>query len=220
MCEIEAPQPHSFGRRCLPFKRHLHPFFCTEERFIVEQQVWAQPMFWGKEPMTRLMRVNKLLYREAHDILWSKFALHASAGLNPVSATVFRKWLFEHNPRAFQTVKHIHYRWSISVPRSDIDPKAMIPYAGRQLTGDTLILFRHVRAFPKSCTVHFQIFIHPRTNYKTNEVLPEANTHEAKSAAVEEIMSASGLCGSVEVTITLEPNIYVPNWPGADDIMH
>ncbi|KAF2866919.1 hypothetical protein BDV95DRAFT_611212 [Massariosphaeria phaeospora] len=64
MCEIENRQPYPFGRKSLPIDRHLHPVFPRTELVQLENRVWDRSSFWGKEPMTRLMRVSKQLYEE------------------------------------------------------------------------------------------------------------------------------------------------------------
>jgi hypothetical protein len=102
MCEIEERHPYPLGRKSLPFDRQLHPIFSRVEVVKLEKLVWGRPSFWGKEPMTRLMRVNKQLYEEVYQILWSDFALHV-ASLNALHETAVLDWL-ETTTRAPSTV--------------------------------------------------------------------------------------------------------------------
>lgn len=107
--EIEERQPYPLGRKSLPFDRPLHPIFSRNEVLKLEKQVWGQSSFWGKEPMTRIMRDSKQLYAEIYQILWSDFALHV-ASPNPLHGAAVLDWLDTYNPRAFEAVKHLHVR--------------------------------------------------------------------------------------------------------------
>lgn len=143
MCDIEARQPYPLGRKSLPFDRHLHPVFSREELATLEQRVWGCPSFWGKEPMTRLMRVNKQFYKEVYKILWSDFALH-TAGLLANDESVILDWLDTYNLRAFDSVRHVHIRWELLV-------NSLMPGWDYDRDG----IMAHIKSFPGLLSVRF-----------------------------------------------------------------
>lgn len=147
MVEIEDRQPYPLGRASLPYDRLLHPIFSRDEMCKLEKQVWGQSSFWGREPMTRLMRVNKRIYAEVYRILWSDFALHNAAWREKKESAVV-EWLERYNPRAFESVRHLHLRYS-AMPQCD--------EGSWDYERNTLIGF--IRMFPGILSVRFQISI-------------------------------------------------------------
>lgn len=191
MCEIEERHPYPLGRKSLPFDRQLHPIFSRVEVVKLEKQVWGRPSFWGKEPMTRLMRANKQLYEEVYQILWSDFALHV-ASLNALHETAVLDWLETYNPRAFDRVRHLHIRWEFP-PDS---PPSRWDY-------DRDRIMRYICSFPGVVSIRFQIYLYGGE---------DKDTAEAKSTATERILRLVALCGELDVKISWEPNSEWPGW--------
>ncbi|KAF2800339.1 hypothetical protein K505DRAFT_228919 [Melanomma pulvis-pyrius CBS 109.77] len=198
MCGIEARQPYPLGRKSLPFDRHLHPVFSREELATLEQRVWGCPSFWGKETMTRLMRVNKQFYEEVYKILWSDFALH-TAGLLENDESVILDWLDTYNPRAFDSVRHVHIRWEVLVtsPMPDWD-----------YYRDNIMAY--IKSFPGLLSVRFQISLQKSFSSEENDM------DELKPLAVERILTLVGLLGNLDVKISWEPH---PRWPDGKEII-
>jgi hypothetical protein len=213
MCEIEERQPYPFGRRSLPYDRPLNPFFVLEELAILEQHVWLQPSFWGREPMTRLMRVNKLFSEEVYKILWSDFALF-TGGVKPNHGWNTVYWLVNNNPRALDTVRHLHISYEVMVDLREFSACQKDENAG-------LVLY--VGSFSRLLSVRLQIRV--SSPYEPVWYLPDEDqlpgpgteeTEEAKKNAVDKILHVVALCGKVNVKICWEPNYL---WPGAKTIV-
>lgn len=202
MCEIEERQPYPFGRRSLPYDRPLNPFFVLEELAILEQLVWIQSSFWGREPMSRFMRVNRLFHAEVYKILWSEFSLF-TAGLKPNHYWNTVHWLANHNPRALNTVKHLHVSWQLLV-----DAKTRENYSEEK---EALCLY--LGSFSRLLTVRFQIAIHRPYMHLEGKARSELSrieeSKEAKDFAVSQTLQIVSLCGELDVKISWVPD---PRW--------
>ncbi|KAF2689397.1 hypothetical protein K458DRAFT_413677 [Lentithecium fluviatile CBS 122367] len=202
LCEIEARQPYPFGRRSLPHDRYLNPIPCREELALHEGRVWGQSSFWGREPSTRLMRVNRLFYFEVYDILWGEFALHP-AGPRPYPLSVVCERLDVHNSRVFETVRHLHFRWECWVTtrmeQDEIDVDDMVKMVG---------LFGEVQ---KRGSVRLQLLVQRDSEKEDNMDVLTAN-------GVEKIVRAATLFRErvPDVKIFWEP---CSRFPGGKEIV-
>lgn len=106
LSEILSRSPYPFGRHSLPYDRCILSVFSRNALYHPENDHQHVSPFWGKEPMTRIMRVNGQLYEEVYHILWSEFAIHR-APPDAIKHSVWMDWLRKNNPRAIPVIRHL-----------------------------------------------------------------------------------------------------------------
>jgi hypothetical protein len=185
--------PHPFGEYGIPFDRALLTVFSKRG---MESQVrggWEWESFWFTEMMTRLMRVNKQIYREVYNILYSEFALHLSCPF-PVKPEEWLGWLKERNPRAIQVTAHLHIKAYIIL----LDENANA--CRRKRIGDIEdVVFAEYKTlaqgFPNLRSVRFQI------EFSRDK----AQTASLSVGCVERILRRAAAFGRIQVIVFPEP---------------
>ncbi|KAF2008177.1 hypothetical protein P154DRAFT_568997 [Amniculicola lignicola CBS 123094] len=157
LAEIIDRSPYPFGTRSLPFERPLLSVFSDGELQYMEKKHWKCSAFWGKEPMTRLMRVNKKLYEEVYTTLWREFSMHL-APMNPKQHEDWVSWLQKHNPRAIQEIRHLHIRLPkiVEYRNNELDSEYRQELAQAE---DLRRLKEEVGSYPSLRSVTLQIYL-------------------------------------------------------------
>jgi hypothetical protein len=147
--------------------------------------------------MTRLMRVNKLLYEEVYQVLYTEYAVHIEA-TERSSVEDWAYWLRKHNPQAIQLIRHLDTSVSLYYA-SESSPRC------GEIIADRGIFYRQglaaIEFFPNVKTIRVMLYFDGEDDDGKIEEDPQA----FQKFIVQHIMKWTEKCGGREVMLIHRP---------------
>ncbi|KAI1906563.1 hypothetical protein LOZ39_006235 [Ophidiomyces ophidiicola] len=185
----DFPLPYEYG---IPRKR---PLLCVFSPSILAslQECHQHPtpgLFWGSERMTQLMRVNKLLYDEVFEILYTQCSLYT--GLSHLGLDEALLQMEKRNATAVQQIRHFHWRFAVMLSSTRLSEESI-----RNADTDLKTQARHmITGLPSLRSVTVQIY------FIGYSIAPPP----LRVLAVEDIMSVLHALKSKEIDLFGECN--------------